>query len=227
MSNNGAIPRSGELLKKGFGMHEVESVYDLMSCLQGPLSNSAFRRIVMLMLRGHYSSSANYPADMAHLGCYTWGPNGSLAVEFAHNFDDKHPDKVPGVFVGFGGVTLSKAAIGDHHSFSEDNSTEELVRSSKLTIRVHHVAKSLEDAMDLAELSQFFLLSMSKVVRNVTGAQSFEVMGYSEAVKNKLSSMELNYEVVLSVEISYTLAVALSEESHRIRVISLEIGSAS
>jgi hypothetical protein len=227
------IPNSERLFKDGFGVHEVESVFDLMACMQGPLSNSAFRRIVMLMLRGHYSSNANYPEDLAHLRCFTWIPDGTpgmqgtLSVDFTHNFDDKHPDKVPGIFVGFGGANLRKIAIGDHHSHSDDRSQENLARGSKLGIRVHHIAKSLDDAMDLAEMSQLFLLAMSRVVRAATGAEGFEVLGYAEAVKNKLSSLETNYEVVLSVEISYTLAAALSEESHRIRVISGVIGSAT
>lgn len=227
------IPNKDLLLKDGFSAHEVESVYDLMACMQGPLSNSVFRRIVMLMLRGHYSSSANFPEDLMHLRCYTWAPStatskaGTLAVDFTHNFDDKHPDKVPGVFVGFGGSTLRKLAIGDHHSHSDDRAVENLARGNEIEIRVHHIAKSLDDAMDLAEMSQLFLLAMSRVVRAATGAVGFDVNGYAEAVKNKLSSLETNYEVVLSVKISYTLAAALSEESHRIRVISGIIGSAT
>lgn len=224
------IPNA-QLLNDDFGAHEVVNVYDLMSCMSGPLSNSSFRRIIMLMLRGHYSSSLNYPTDLAHLGCYIWRPEdaagkaGTLAVDFTHVFDDNFPDRVPGIFVGFGGVTLRKIGIGDHHSHSEDRATENLTRGSKLVIKVHHITKSLDDSHDLAEMSQLFLLAMSRVIRSVTGAEGFEVMGYAEAVKNKLSNLATNYEVVLSIEISYTLAAALSEESHRIRVISGVIGS--
>lgn len=227
------IPNSADLLVQGFGQHEVENVYDLMACMHGPMSNSAFRRIVMLMLRGHYSSNLNYPEDLSHLNCYVWAPEGdtdhrsTLHVDFTHNFDDRFPDRIPGVFVGFGGVTLRKIAVGDHHSHSPDRSAENLSRGCQLTMRVHHIAKSLDDAMDLAEMSQMFLLAMSRVIKFATGAQAFEVMGYAEAVKRKLSSLETNYEVVLSVEISYTLAVTLSEESHRIRAISGAIGSST
>jgi hypothetical protein len=228
--NTDHIPNA-QLLQDDFGSHEVVNVYDLMSCMHGPLSNSSFRRIVMLMLRGHYSSPLNFPPDLAHLGCYVWRPRdshgkeGTLTVDFTHVFDDKKPDKMPGIFVGFGGSSLRKIAMGDHHSHSADRATENLARGTKLGIKVHHIAKSLDDAHDLAEMSQLFLLSMSRVVRFSTGAEGFEVQGYAEAVKNKLSNLATNYEVVLSVEISYTLAAALSEESHRIRVISGVIGS--
>lgn len=231
MSHDTAHIPNAQLLKDDFGVHEVVNVYDLMSCVNGPLSNSTFRRIVMLMLRGHYSSSANYPEDLTHLGCYIWQPEdtagkeGTLTVDFTHVFDDKKPDRVPGIFVGFGGVSLRKISMGDHHSHSEDRATENLARGTKLVIKVHHIAKSLDDAHDLAEMSQLFLLAMSRVVRFSTGAEGFEVQGYAEAVKNKLSNLATNYEVVLSIEISYTLAAALSEESHRIRVISGVIGS--
>lgn len=225
------IPNADKLLKEDFGVHEVVNVYDLMSCMNGPLSNSSFRRIVMLMLRGHYSSPLNYPPDLAHLNCYSWKPKdakgkeGTLTVDFTHKFDDKHPDRVPGIFVGFGGSNLRKISIGDHHSHNDDRSTENLARGTKLVIKIHHLATSLDDAHDLAEMSQLFMLAMSRVIRFSTGAEGFEVLGYAEAVKNKLSSLATNYEVVLSIEISYTLAAALSEESHRIRVISGVIGS--
>lgn len=227
------IPGSAALMKADFGVHEVSNVYDLMSCMQGPLSNSSFRRIIMLMLRGHYSSNLNYPTDLAHLNCYTWQPpdkagkEGTLVVDFTHVFDDKRPDRVPGIYVGFGGVTHAKLGMGDHHSHSEDRATENLARSTKLTIKVHHITPSLDDSHDLAEMSNLFLLAMSRVIRNATGASGFEVMGYAEAVKQKLSNLSTNYEVVLSVEISYTLSAALSEESHRVRVISGMIGSAT
>lgn len=233
MSATTHIPNAAALLKDNFGVHEVVNVYDLMSCMSGPLSNSSFRRIVMLMLRGHYSSPLNYPADLAHLNCYFWKPKdargkeGTLAVDFTHVFNDKHPDKVPGIFVGFGGSSLRKIAIGDHHSHNADRSTEHLTRGTKLVIKLHHLATSLDDAHDLAEMSQLFMLAMSRVIRSSTGAEGFEVMGYAEAVKNKLSNLATNYEVVLSIEISYTLAAALSEESHRIRVISGVIGSST
>jgi hypothetical protein len=228
--NTDHIPNA-QLLKDDFGAHEVVNVYDLMSCMDGPLSNSTFRRIVMLMLRGHYSSPANFPEDLAHLRCYIWQPEdaagkeGRLAVDFTHMFDDNRPDRLPGIYVGFGGVALRKLSLGDHHSHSEDRATENLARGTKLVIKVHHITKSLDDSHDLAEMSQLFLLAMSRVVRFTTGAEGFEVQGYSEAVKNKLSNLATHYEVVLSIEISYTLAAALSEESHRIRVISGVIGS--
>lgn len=210
-----------------FEKHEVENVYDLMSCLQGPISNSVMKRAIMLMLRGHYSSGDNYPQDLEHLRCYTWKPSrdSTLAVDFTHNFDDKHPDKVPGIFVGFAGVSLRKIGIGDHHSYTDDRAGEHLVRSSKLGIRIHHITNSIDDSYDLAEMSQLFMLAMSRVLRESTGAEGFEVMGYAEATKNKLSSQTSNYEVVLSLEITYTLAATLSEESHRIRSISAAIAS--
>ncbi len=225
------IPYARDLLRSDFGVHEVLTVHELMACMTGPMSNSAFRRVVMLMLRGHYSTALNYPEDLKHLACYFWRPKddagkeGTLTVDFSYNFDDKKPDRIPGIYVGFGGCNLKKLGMGNHHSHSEDRSTENLAKGSLLTISVHHVFKSLDDACDMAEMSQLFLLAMSKVIQNATGAEGFEVKGFAQAVKNKLSSDIRNYEVVLSVEISYTLAAALSEESHRIRVISGVIGA--
>lgn len=227
------IPNAVKLLRDDFLPHEIQTVHDLMRCMDGPPSNSTFRRIVMLMLRGHYASALNYPEDLAHLGCYIWKPrdaegkSGTLNVDFTHVFDDKKPDNVPGIYVGFGGQDSTKLGIGSHHSHSEDNATENFSRGGRLVLKVHHVTASDGDSYDLAEMSNLFLLAMARVVRSTTGAAGFEVAGYAAAVKSKLSSSENHYEVVLSVEISYTLSAALHEETHRIRAISGIIGSST
>lgn len=226
------VPNAPELLKQ-FDPHEIVTVFDLMECMQGAPSNSNYRRIIMLMLRGHYSSPLNNPRDMAHLDCYTWRPadaagkEGTLAVDFTHVFDDSKPDRVPGIYVGFGGMTETKLAIGNHHSHSEDNSTENFTVAGKLMLEIHHITASPSDSYDLAEVSSLFLRAMARVIREAAGASGFEVKGYAKAGKNKLSSTATNYEVVLSLEISYTLGAALSEETHRIRVISGMVGSAT
>lgn len=226
------VPNSAELLRCNFSPHEITTVYDLMRCMAGPPTNSSFRRIIMLMLRGHYASALNYPEDLAHLSCYIWQPTdaagkaGTLNVDFTHVFDDKTPDHVPGIYVGFGGQDSTKLGIGSHHSHSEDNATENFARGGRLVLKVHHITTSDGDSYDLAEMSNLFLLAMARVIRHTTGAAGFEVLGYAEAVKSKLSSSANHYEVVLSLEISYTLGAALSEETHRVRQISGIIANA-
>lgn len=226
------VPNSPQLLKD-FGAHEITTVYDLMSCMHGEPSNFNFKRIVLLMLRGHYSSPLNNPRDLAHLDCYTWRPadedgkEGLLTVDYTHVYDDAKPDRVPGIYVGFGGMSEGKLALGDHHSHSEDRSVENFVSDGKLTIEVHHITASPGDSADLAEVSSLFLRAMARVVRGTTGARGFRVLGYAKPGKNKLSNTTTNYEVVLSLEISYTLGAALSEETHRIKSISGVIASAT
>ncbi len=223
------VPNAGELLKRDFSPDEITTVYDLMSCLHGPPSNSNFRRIVMLILRGHYASSLNYPADMAHLNCYQWaspdtaGRQGTLKVDYANTFNDKDPHAAPGIYVGFGGQDSTKLGLGGgHHSHSDDRATENLARGGRLVIRVHHITETASggDSYDLAEMTNLVLMALARVVREMTGAAGFEVVSYGDATKHKLSSGTNHYEVVLLLEISYTLGAALSEETHRIRTMS-------
>ena len=223
------IPNSAELLKSNFQPHEIRTMHSVMCCAEEHPSNALFRRIVMLMLRGHYATPLNYGEEFAHLGCYVWkdeDPTGTLKVDYTHKFNDKDPTMVPGVYVGFGGMNTTKLALGGgHNNHSEDNSVENFTRGATLVIEAHHLATSSPDAHDMAEMSYVFLMAMAAVIRNVTGAASFDVIGYGKATKNKLTTSETHYDVVLTVEISYTLSAALSEESHRLRKISAIIAS--
>lgn len=225
------IPGGNALLKDKFSTYEIQTVYDLMACMQGAITNSSMRRIIMLMLRGHYSSALNNPSDMSHLSCYTWRPDdaagksGTLVVDFTHVYSDSKPGDLPGIYVGFGGLTINKLAMGNHHSHSDDRSVENFASAGTLALRVHHITTSASDSYDLAEVSSLFLRAMARVFRETTGASSFEVRGYAEPAKNKLSNHATHYEVVLSLEISYTLSAALSEETHRIKTISGVIAS--
>ena len=56
------------------------------------------------------------------------------------------------------------------------------------------------------------------------GATGFEVLGLRKP-KEKKPSPENYYTVATPVQIKYTLAVSRTLESHRIRQITLELGS--
>ena len=210
-----------------FDPAEVQTVRDILACVEGAASSSKLRRMVMLLLRGHYSNPENYGKEYEHLACYrhTGDKEETLHVGFTHLNDDQSPDAFPGVYVGFGGVTLSKLGIGDLSGHTYDNAGTHMTKQATLTLVVNHVAKEAGDAYDLADMSAAVLLALGRPVVQSSGAIELSVEGYEEP-KKELPAPNRYYTVAMTVKISYNLAVTRSIESHRIRRIVLLVDPA-
>jgi hypothetical protein len=210
-----------EQLLSDFEKHEVDTTRSLVDCMALPPSSSKFRRIIMLLLRGHYSNAANYGSEYQHLSCYTWndGKNPSLHVGFTHLPDDDSPDNYPGVYVGFGGVAKSRLAIANDGGLTDDYSGNFISKQNDLTLVINHVAKEAGDAYDLADMSDMVLTAMGHPLLLQSGALSCEVEGYAEP-KKEVPSPDRYYTVAMTLKISYTHVVTRSVESHRIRRIA-------
>lgn len=216
-----------ELIEK-FTPDEVETTEDILSCVRGklPVTTDLFRRLLLLFLRGHYASNANY-MGFDHLNCYVWASDPAatkLAVEFTHNEDDRKPDNYPGIYVGFAGSQFEKIAQGNYAGNTEDLSGTHLAKESVCVFEIHHVAKRASDAYDLADLTARALLAMAGPLARNAGATGFEVMGVRPP-KEKKPSPDDYYSVATVVQIKYTLSVTRSIESHRIRAIALILDS--
>ncbi len=212
-----------ELIEK-FTKHEVETTEEILRCLRGPVRASMFRRLLLLFLRGHYSSPANY-MDYTHLGCFHWSPNNdsTLAVEYSHGEeDDLKPDDYPGIFVGFATLNYEQIALGNFAGFTEDRSGRELVKGTTAMFKISHVAKTAEDALDLAEMTAIVLTAMARPLAGRAGATGFEVSGLGNPTRKK-ASPDSYYTVAATVQIQYSMAATLSIESHRIRAIQLSL----
>lgn len=210
-----------EQLISDFENHEIGTTKSILECVRGPVTSSKFRRIVMLLLRGHYSNAENYGDEYAHLGCYTWhdGPSPTLHVGFTGLPKDSATDNHPGVYVGFGGVELSKLVLGNHSGLSEDMSGNYLSKQADLTIIIRHTAKEASDAYDLADMSAMVLTAMGHPLMLQSGATAFEVEGYGEP-KKEVPAPDGYYAVAMTLKITYTNVVTRSVESHRIRRIA-------
>ena len=143
--------RQSELLSE-FSAHEIATTESLLHCLSGPPTADSFRRMLLLFLRGHYASSANY-MSFDHLRCFVWHPDekqSKLAVEFTHNTDDRKADNYPGVFIGFAESSFNKVGIGNHAGNTQDLAGSHVTKEAAADYDVHHVAKNASDAYDLA-----------------------------------------------------------------------------
>ena len=212
--------RRDELLKD-FLAHEVETTEELLHCLAGPPTADSFRRMLLLFLRGHYSSAENY-MGFDHLNCFVWHPDekqSKMAVEFTHNPDDRKPDNYPGVFVGFAESNFQKVAIGNFAGNSQDLAGTDNSKEAVADYEIFHVAKKPTDAYDLAELTARVLLAMGPVMARNGRATGFEVLGMRKPVEKKPAPTN-QYTVAIPARISYTMAVTRNLESHRVRMIS-------
>lgn len=211
-------------LKDSFTPGEVETTESLIACMDKPPTAMKFRRVIMLLLRGHYASKENYGTGYEHLGCYEWseGPASTLYVGLAGQYDDRNPDNFPGIYVSVRSLSFARESIGDKAGMSQDFSTTVLSRAATLTLDVLHVAGELNDAYDLAEMSAGVLTALGTPFALKSGARSFEVLGISEPQK-ETPSPDRHYAVAMTVKISYTSSVSRSVESHRIRRIAMEL----
>jgi hypothetical protein len=212
--------RQDELLSS-FLPHEVTTTQDLLQCLSGPPTADSFRRMLLLFLRGHYSSATNY-MGFDHLSCFTWNPDvklSKLAVEFTHNADDRKADNYPGIFIGFAESNFNKVAVGDYAGHTQDLAGTHVAKEAVADYEIFHVAKNASDAYDLAEMTARVLLAMGPVMARNGRANGFEVIGMRRPVEKK-PAPKSHYTVAIPIKITYTLAVTRTLESHRIRRIS-------
>lgn len=215
--------RRDELISR-FSAHEVETTEELLHCLDGPPTADVFRRMLLLFLRGHYSSSSNY-MGFTQLDCYTWNPDkktSKLTVEFTHTPDDRFADTYPGIFVGFADATFNQYGIGNYAGNTQDTSGTHQSKETVVDYDIFHVSKRPSDAYDLAELTARALLAMGHVLASNGGATGFEITGMRKPVEKKPAPKE-QYTVAISVQIRYTISVTRSLESHRIRMISQQL----
>lgn len=219
--------RYDELIKN-FSAQEVQTTEDLIQCLQGSPTADVFRRMLLLFLRGHYSSSANY-MGFDQLNCFVWNPDSKLSkleVEFTHRPDDRRPDNYPGVFVGFAETTFNQIGMGNYIGSSQDLSGTHHGKEAVADYEIFHVAKRASDAYDLAELTAHVLLAMGPVLARNGKATGFEVMGMRRPVEKKPQPKQY-YTVVIPIQIRYIIAVTRTLESHRIRMISQSLDAIS
>lgn len=230
-----------EQLVENFEAREIATTKSLLECLDGAPTSSKFRRIIMLLLRGHYASPENYGPEYEHLKCFTWTDDtdttlsigttphyrrdATVAIGVTHQNDDRRPEDYPGIFVDFGGVELKKLSFANESGHSFDNASKYLAKQAVLTLLVNHVAKESGDAYDMADMSAVVLTALGTPFAMKSGAQEFSVEGYAQP-KKELHAPNRYYTVAMTVKITYTLSVTRSVESHRIRRIANSIALA-
>jgi hypothetical protein len=205
--------------------HEISNARELIECANTIPSAANFRRMIMLLLRGHYAHPEGYGSEFGHLQCYKWTNDKAtctLPIDFTHKHDDNASDNYPCIAVAFGGVTLEKVSTGNFAGHSEDLAGTHLSKMAVLTLNVLHTAKEAGDAYDLADMSCMALQAIGLELTMARGALAFDIEGFAEP-KKEVVAPDRYYTVALVIKIAYTFSVTRSVESHRIRRIVLQI----
>jgi hypothetical protein len=204
-----------------FSHREVTLAEDLLRCADAPPTSDKFRRMLLLLLRGHYSSPENYVAPFEHLRCYVWDDDpkkSSLTIDFTHAGDDQKPDRSPGIFVGFGPSTFSRVAIGDFLGQTQDAAGTMTGKLATVTFAVTHVNKNPHDASDMAEMTARLFQALAHLMFLHAGAMAMDVISVKEP-EEKNPSPKDQYKVAVSVQVQYNHGVTRFLESHRLRRI--------
>jgi len=207
-------------LVSSFSAHEVETAADILECLKGPPTPSLFRRMLLLLLRGHYADASNFPDAFKHLECYTWSPgeDSPISIEFT-NLDDFGRDITrPGIFVAFGGVKMDKSGVADLAGVSNDTATEYVSKIATISFSIYHCFKNAQDSYDAADMTASLVTAFGPAMVAKMDGLGCDVVGISEP-KKEIPSPDRYYTVATGVSISYNRSVARMIESHRVRRI--------
>lgn len=211
---------------ESFAPHEILGAQELLQCATGPATASGFRRALLLLLRLHFSSSANFGTSYQHLGCYTYAPDHGGTVEIdtlprvAGN--DTHTEDYPSIMVGFGAVDLTRMVMGDIHHLSDDMASRVLIQEAGASFNIQFMLKNAGDAYDAAEMTASMLMALAAPLMMNTGARSFAITGWGEP-KQTSPSPNRYYTVAMNVRVVYNFLARLHEESHRVRSLITQV----
>lgn len=198
---------------------------ELQGCAtQSPLLPSKLRRFFLLMLRGHWSDSANYGPDLEEsLKCLTWEPGGSrLGVELTGT--PVTPTLQNAIWVQLGNFQARQVAFGNRGEASEDNATESYVMPCTAQLLINHDSPTLDQSFDMAWSTFCFLMGFQDSIIDALGGPGagFKVQLVGQPSQES-TVPKSRFRVDVGASLSVNVAVATTLESHRLKRIALTI----
>lgn len=204
--------------------HFLPDLYEeLQGCaVQSPLLPSKLRRFFLLMLRAHWSDSANYGPDLQNtLSCLTWEPGGDrLGVELqgtpvANTLQNS-------IWIQLGNFQARQVAFGNRADASEDNATESYVMPCTAQLLINHDSPSIDQSFDMAWSTFCFLLGFQDSIIDALGGPGagFKVQVVGEPRQDAIQPKS-RFRVDVGASLSVNVAVATTLESHRLKRIAL------
>jgi len=195
-----------------------------------PWNPVTLRQLFTSALQVHWENPQHHLGTVGtdELGCLQYAPEGdstvlpvnTLAVSPTYTFDEKKPFQ--GIYVGVGGLKLSKLVVDNFAGMSADNSETDTVTGAELQLSFKHVHRSPDTALLMATSTNVFLHALRQ---HLKGAPDFKRM--DPAASNDAVQIEKSTERYFQVDIVWTLAfnyrVSISLESHRLKKYGMSL----
>ena len=190
------------------------------------LTPVTIRRIVLLLVRLHYSTSKNFGKLSEQMKDYVWNEDPlkrKLQTDYDYNYDAKNLDKKPAIYIGLDDIDYKKTVLENHNKFSYDLSGQHLIKTASTKIIIRHVGTSADEALTLENLTAQFFLGIQPMIREtLPQVLEYEVLRSTSSKPFERTSTQALQEFISDtiLAFSYNSAWMVSFESHRIKTIS-------
>jgi len=205
------------------------SAVELYECFQKPINIVNLRRIMLLLLRVHWSDADNHADLGQELGCLTYSdteasPALHVILNYAYNYKDT--SQFPAVIVSFADTQLTKNTVANYAGAAVDNSATFSAIPAKTMVVISHVHSSADVATAMAESTATFLVGVREPTMKRLDLRAFDVLGVSRV--RPLEKMPAKYfSVEVSLSIDFNMAVTVNLEGHRLKKYGQEFTAAA
>jgi len=206
----------------------VDSFFDYIGEIS--LDPVSLRRIFLILTRNLYSDPTHYGESNPDFKKFIYCADANeCTVQIRYDYDDDpNVDAATfsksNIYVGVSGFQFNKNVIDKYYSVNDDRSTETFAERVATNIVIRHQAKNPDDVLALGYLTANFYAGIRKKLIDCMHLSIFEL--------NELSPIQLvsqpteedrTYQVDLSIDMVFTFTQDISQESHRIKKIALDL----
>lgn len=191
------------------------------------------RKLMTLLVRGHFGNTINYANSFPALAClrYDMDPTVStLGVDLDHTPGATAERTEAGIFIGVRRVTSHKVVLNDLSEI-EPEATGSSEPEQGITVftrrqRVELIFTSLHPshdvAWDLTESLMEFLLGVKESVQAIAGLDEFEI---NEALPRRRNpqTAAAQHAVALHVGVSYGVQISTQTRTHALRSVMVRL----
>ena len=197
---------------------EVNSSRD--PCRSGFLTPSGLRRVLLLMIRGHWSSGKNHGPDLEDsLSCLEWNPDKKerqVDIELAGTEGSKEAGD-SAIFLRVGNFAFRKVSFGAISDISEDNATIVRTYPCKAQVVFVHENPNLDVAFDMAWSTFSFISGYAEALTEILGQEASITPSVVGEPQKSEDTPTKRYRVDFAMEIELHISVSTTQESHRLK----------
>lgn len=192
----------------------------------------SLRRIFFILTKNLYSDTSHYGESNADFKKYLISNDpalNTLHIDYDYNDDPNKENattNLPEIYVGIGDLKYSKKVLDKFYGRSEDNATTYFHDQVASQILIKHESTNPDDCLSLGHISTSFYNGIRKKLMGCMRLLLFEVDTLSTVrLISEENEPNRRYRVDLSINIVFNSTQDVSEESHRIKKIALDLST--